>query len=56
MTDKGSEFFPVENNKEDTIDLLNLSKILWNRRKLIVRITIAFIIIGLLIALLSAKQ
>ncbi len=44
---------PIE---EDEIDLIQLAKKLWNGRKLIIKITLIFMVIGLFIALFSPKQ
>ena len=49
----------IQNNQpieEDEIDLIQLAKELWNGRKLVIKITVVFIIIGLFIALFSPKQ
>ena len=40
----------------DEIDLIELIRHLWNGRKLIIKITAAFIALGLVIALTSPKQ
>lgn len=40
----------------DEIDLVELIRHLWNGRKLIIKITAAFIVLGLIIALTSPKQ
>ena len=40
----------------DEIDLIELIRHLWNGRKLIIKITAAFIVLGLVIALTSPKQ
>jgi capsular polysaccharide biosynthesis protein len=43
-------------NPSDEIDLIELIRHLWNGRKLIIKITAAFIALGLIIALTSPKQ
>jgi len=47
---------PNKQTSSDEIDLIELIRHLWNGRKLIIKITGAFIILGLIIALASPKQ
>ncbi len=44
---------PVE---EDEIDLIQLTKTLWDKRKTIIKITLLFIVIGFLVAFLTPAQ
>ena len=44
---------PVE---EDEIDLIQLAKTLWKSRKTVVKITVIFMVLGLLVALLTPAQ
>lgn len=41
---------------DDEIDLLALAKTIWNKRKAIIFITLAFMILGLIVALFSPKE
>lgn len=45
-----------KSNSSDEIDLIELIRHLWNGRKVIIKITAAFIALGLVIALTSPKQ
>ncbi len=47
---------PNKQTSSDEIDLIELIRHLWNGRKLIIKITAAFIALGLVIALASPKQ
>jgi uncharacterized protein involved in exopolysaccharide biosynthesis len=56
--DKINNYMNETTNKpaSDEIDLIELIRHLWNGRKLIIKITSAFIVLGLIIALTSPKQ
>jgi len=56
MTDTHNNLLPPTEVEEDEIDLIQLVKELWNGRKLVIKTTLTFMVIGLLIALLSPKQ
>ncbi|HBO26208.1 Wzz/FepE/Etk N-terminal domain-containing protein [Culturomica sp.] len=44
------------NNPEQEIDLVEVIRKLWRNRKLILKVTVAFMILGVLVALFSAKE
>lgn len=50
----------IKNNEkavaDDEIDLIALAKTMWNGRKLIIRTVLIFMVIGLIVALFSAKE
>ena len=41
---------------DDEIDLIQLAKTLWNGRKTVIRTTLIFMVLGLFIAIFSAKE
>ncbi|MDQ1772716.1 exopolysaccharide biosynthesis protein [Labilibaculum sp. A4] len=43
-------------NHEDEIDLIQLAKTLWNGRRTVIRTTLIFMVLGLFIAIFSAKE
>ncbi|BAX78644.1 Wzz/FepE/Etk N-terminal domain-containing protein [Labilibaculum antarcticum] len=43
-------------NREDEIDLIQLAKTLWNGRRTVIRTTLIFMVLGLFIAIFSAKE
>ncbi|MEG1289697.1 MAG: Wzz/FepE/Etk N-terminal domain-containing protein [Bacteroidales bacterium] len=45
-----------QNNNEQEIDLIEVAKRLWTKRKFILKVTGAFMILGLLVAVFSAKE
>lgn len=47
---------PPMNNPEQEIDLVEVIRKLWRNRKLILKVTVAFMILGVLVALFSAKE
>lgn len=47
---------PSMNNPEQEIDLVEVIRKLWRNRKLILKVTVAFMILGVLVALFSAKE
>lgn len=51
-----TESKPSNNTAEDEIDLLALAKTVWEKRKLLVSVTVSFMILGLAIAILSPKE
>lgn len=48
--------YTTPQNDEDEIDLLELAKTVWKKRKQVIRITFAFILVGLAVALLTPKE
>ncbi|GMT46357.1 MAG: hypothetical protein IEMM0006_2189 [bacterium] len=56
MTDTQNKLLPGTSVEEDEIDLIQLAKKLWNGRKLVIKTTLIFIVLGLLVALLSPKE
>ncbi len=56
MTDTQNKRLPGTPMEEDEIDLIQLAKKLWNGRKLVLKTTLIFIVLGLLVALLSPKE
>ena len=56
MTELENKNLPPTQPEEDEIDLIQLAKELWNGRKLVFKITLIFIAIGLLVALTSPTQ
>ncbi len=56
MTDPENKLLPGTPVEEDEIDLIQLAKELWNGRKLVLKTTLIFIVLGLLVALLSPKE
>jgi len=56
MTDTQNKLLPGTPVEEDEIDLIQLAKELWNGRKLVLKTTLIFIVLGLLVALLSPKE
>lgn len=51
-----TESKPTNNTAEDEIDLLALAKTVWEKRKTLVSVTVSFMILGLVIAILSPKE
>lgn len=47
---------PKEINSDNEIDLIEVIRKLWNRRKFILRVTAVFFVLGILIALFSSKE
>ncbi|MEG0518332.1 MAG: Wzz/FepE/Etk N-terminal domain-containing protein [Bacteroidales bacterium] len=45
-----------QNNNEQEIDLIEVAKRLWTKRKFILKVTGAFMVLGLLVAVFSAKE
>lgn len=45
-----------QNNSEQEIDLIEVAKRLWSKRKFIIKVTGVFMALGLLVALFSAKE
>lgn len=56
MTDPENKTLPTPQPEEDEIDLIQLTKELWNGRKLVLKTTAVFIVLGLLVALFSPKE
>lgn len=46
----------LQQNDEQEIDLVEIIRKLWKNRKLILRVTLAFMLLGILVALFSAKE
>lgn len=46
----------MEPQEEDEIDLVEIAKKLWSKRKFILKVTAVFIVLGILVALFTAKE
>ncbi len=46
----------IENQAENEIDLIEVFGKLWDRRKFILKITVGFMVFGVLVALFSSKE
>ncbi len=53
---QNTPLLPQQPVEEDEIDLIQLTKTLWKSRKMVVKITVAFMILGLLVAFLTPTE